>query len=143
MRLPAKIEYAYKAVLELAARYNGENPIQLNVICQSQEIPKKFLIQLLLRLKNANIVDSSRGMAGGYYLTRSPSQISLADIFGAIDDTLVGSPKRATYGRVSEPDRIILRIWDDISKETVKRLEGITFDKLILQIKSEQFTYQI
>jgi DNA-binding IscR family transcriptional regulator len=61
MKIPAKIEYAYKAVLELALRYNKENPVQINTICEAQVVPKKFLIHLLLRLKNANIVNSSRG----------------------------------------------------------------------------------
>ena len=86
MKLPAKSEYAFKAVIELAIRYNGENPIQLNVISDSQEIPKKFLIQILLRLKSAKIVNSSRGTAGGYFLAKPPSKVSLADVLMAVDD---------------------------------------------------------
>lgn len=143
MKLPAKVEYAYKAVLELALRYDGDSPIQISALCESQEIPKKFLVQLLLRLKNANIVNSSRGVAGGYYLTRPPSRISLADIFRAIDDSIIGSPKKARSAKVSEADRLISRILEDASKETIARLEGVTFDRLVSQIKKEQITYYI
>lgn len=143
MKLPAKIEYAYKAVLELSLRYDGDSPIQINTICEAQGIPKKFLVQLLLRLKNANIVNSSRGVAGGYYLTRPPSRISLADIFRAIDDTIIGSPKKAKSSKISDADRLISNILEDASRETVARLEGVTFDKLVSQLKKEQITYYI
>jgi len=143
MKLPAKIEYAYKAVLELALRYNGDRPIQINTLCEAQGIPKKFLVQLLLRLKNANIVNSSRGVSGGYYLTRPPSRISLADIFRAIDDTIIGSPKQTRGAKISEADRLISHVLEDASRETVARLEGVTFDKLVSQLKKEQITYYI
>jgi Rrf2 family protein len=143
MKLPAKIEYAYKAVLELALRYSGDNPVQINTISRSQAIPQKFLVQLLLRLKNANIVNSSRGAAGGYYLTRPPSRISLADIFRAIDDTIINSPKKTGQVKISEADKLISHILEDVSRETVARLEGVTFDKLASQLKKEQLTYYI
>lgn len=143
MKLPAKIDYAYKAIIELAIRYKGNSPVQLSVISESQKISKKFLIQLLLRLKSANIVDSSRGIAGGYYLTRPPSQISLADVVRAIDDTIIEAPKELKGPKASESDRIISRIWGDIAADTIKRLEKTTFDKLIAMINSQQFAYQI
>ncbi len=143
MKLPAKIEYAYKAVLELAIRYNADKPIQINTLCEAQGVPKKFLVQLLLHLKSANIVNSSRGVAGGYYLTRPPSRISLADIFRAIDDTIIGSPKKARAAKISDADRLISHILEDASRETIARLEGVTFDKLVSQLKKEQITYYI
>jgi Rrf2 family protein len=143
MKLPAKVEYAYKAVLELALRYNGDRPVQINTICESQGVPKKFLIQLLLRLKNANIVNSSRGASGGYYLTRPPSRISLADVFRAIDESIVGTPKKTKSSRVSDAGDLLLSIWENIGKEVAVRLEGATFDKLISQISKQQLTYQI
>ncbi len=143
MNLPAKIEYAYKGVLELAIRYNRDTPVQINTICESQKIPKKFLIQLLLRLKSSNIVNSSRGVSGGYYLNKPPSQISLADVFRAIDDTIIDTPIKMKFAKSSDSDRLILRIWGDIGKEAVRRLENVTFDKLVSQIKNEQLTYQI
>lgn len=143
MKIPAKIEYAYKAVLELALRYNKDNPVQINTICEAQGVPKKFLIHLLLRLKNANIVNSSRGAAGGYYLSRPPSQISLADVFMAVDDTIISSQKKTQSGRGADSDQQIWRIWSDINKDIESRLEEVTFDKLIFGIKNTQLTYYI
>lgn len=143
MKLPAKIDYAYKAVLELAIRYKGDVPVQLSTISESQRVPNKFLIQLLLRLKSANIVGSSRGIAGGYYLTRPPSQISLADVIRAIDDSIIEAPRQAKGLKASDAERLISQIWGDIAKDTIRRLEDTTFDKLASKIEKRQFTYQI
>jgi Rrf2 family protein len=143
MKLPAKIEYAYKAVFELSLRYGKDNPVQLNTISEAQGIPKKFLIQLLLRLKSANIVDSSRGISGGYNLVRPPSRISLADVFRAIDDSLLLDIRKAKGPKGSEAGKLILSIWQDIGKQITGRLESITFDQLIAKAKNEQLTYYI
>lgn len=143
MKIPAKIEYAYKAVLELAIRYRGNVPVQIHTISKAQGIPEKFLIHLLLSLKNANIVNSSRGVAGGYYLTRPPSRISLADLFKAIDDAIIGVPDKPKPGKGSEADRVIFDVWEKISRSAEKQLEEVTFDRLIAKIKNEQLTYYI
>jgi Rrf2 family protein len=143
MRLPAKIDYAYRAVLELSLRYNQGVPVRVNIISEAQGIPGKFLVQLLLKLKNANIVDSSRGISGGYRLTRPPSQISLADVTRAIDDSIIEVPKVTRPVKVSDAGKAITRIWSDIAKDTARRLEDATFDKLMAQINNQQIAYQI
>lgn len=143
MKLPAKIEYAYKAILELALRYDKNGPVQLSTMSESQGIPKKFLIQLLLRLKNANVVDSSRGVSGGYYLTRPPSQISLADVVRAVDESMIEAPKEFRGLKGSQSERLLSRIWSDITRNVAKRLEELTFDKFVSQLNKEQLTYQI
>lgn len=143
MKIPAQVEYAYKAILELSLRYGKNGPVQLSTISEAQGIPKKFLIQLLLRLKNANIVNSARGIAGGYYLARPPSQISLADVIRAIDEAIIEPPREARRAKSSDADKLLGHIWADATKETARRLEERTFDKLAAQIGAEQFTYQI
>ena len=143
MKIPAKIEYAYKAILELAIRYKGDLPVQIHVISKAQNIPEKFLTHLLLQLKSANIVNSSRGVAGGYYLTRPPSRISLADLFKAIDDTIIGLPGKVRSTKGSQADKAIFNIWENISKSAEKQLEEVTFDKLITKIENEQLIYYI
>ncbi|MDD5247222.1 MAG: Rrf2 family transcriptional regulator [Candidatus Omnitrophica bacterium] len=143
MKISAKIEYAYKAVLELSLRYNNDVPVQISSISEAQGIPKKFLVQLLLRLKNANLVNSTRGIAGGYYLARAPAQITLADLFRAIDEEIVSLPKEKRSPQGSEAARLFFEIWRGISKEVVNRLEQINFEQLIYRLKNEQLTYQI
>ena len=137
MRLPAKVEYAAKAVMELALHYNQGLPIHLSNISRHQKIPKQFLVQLMIRLKSAGLVISSRGVCGGYSLSRPPFQISLADVFKAVDDNiLINNKSKAT-------ETFISRIWDDINSNIIKRLEETTFDALLSELKKEDLTYCI
>lgn len=143
MKLSAKIEYAYKAVLELALQYRPDTPVQAGVVARAHKIPPKFLIQILLRLKNAHIVNSSRGIAGGYYLARPPSQISLAAVVSAVDETVVDARGGKPRGRMSEADRLLAGIWDQLNAGIKSRLEEITFEYLIAQTRKEKLVYQI
>lgn len=86
MRVSAKADYAIRAVTELAAAPAG--PVKGERISQAQEIPLKFLENILGDLRNAGIVMSRRGAEGGYWLARSADEISLADVIRAVDGPL-------------------------------------------------------
>ena len=85
MLFSAKAEYACVAMLELAARYADPRPLRLADIADKHGISDRFLVQILLDLKRAGLVDSTRGAAGGYALARPPEEISLADILRVVD----------------------------------------------------------
>ena len=143
MKLPAKVIYACKAVTELSLQYNKNGPTPIQIISESQEIPKKFLVHLLIRLKNAGIVNSSRGVSGGYSLARNPVHVSVADVVKAIDDTIitVNNSKRSSEGRYV--DKIFGRIWRDINGDILSKLEKISFDTIATELKDEEVTYYI
>src|SRR5580692_881061 len=81
----AKAEYACIAMLELAVRRSEPNPVRLKAIADMHGIPKRFLVQILLQLKAAGLVASTRGASGGYHLGRDPQNITLADIIAVVD----------------------------------------------------------
>jgi Rrf2 family protein len=87
MRVSAKADYALRAVLELAAA-QGEGPVKGERISQSQDIPLKFLENILLELRHDGLVSSQRGAEGGYWLARPPEEITLADVIRAVDGPL-------------------------------------------------------
>ena len=90
MPVSAKAEYACIAMLELAVRHGGpagDRPARLADIADAHRIPQRFLVQILLQLKGAGLVASTRGAAGGYQLARPPAEISLADVLGVVDRT--------------------------------------------------------
>lgn len=87
MLFSAKAEYACVAMLELAARHNDPKPARLTDIADKHGIPPRFLVQILLDLKRAGLVASTRGAAGGYALARLPDDISLHDILSVVDPT--------------------------------------------------------
>jgi Rrf2 family transcriptional regulator, cysteine metabolism repressor len=71
--------YALRAVLELA-KHSGEGPTKIASIAHAQGIPVRFLEVILNRLKRSGLIDARRGVYGGYFLTRPPAQITVADI---------------------------------------------------------------
>jgi Rrf2 family protein len=86
MRLSAKADYALRASLELAAA--GDGHVKAEALARAQSIPLRFLEQILLDLKHAGLVASQRGAEGGYWLAKSPAEISLADVIRAVEGPL-------------------------------------------------------
>lgn len=86
MRIPAKVDYAIRAMAELAAA--GGGPVKAEQLADAQEIPLKFLRGILTDLRRSRIVRSHRGPDGGFMLARPAAEISLADIFRAVDGPL-------------------------------------------------------
>src|SRR3989337_2589583 len=85
MNLSAKTEYACLAMLELAKEYDSGEPVQLRRIAAEHGIPARVLVQILLQVKGAARVASTRGAAGGYRLARSPQEITLADVIEVLE----------------------------------------------------------
>ncbi|MGA9370836.1 MAG: Rrf2 family transcriptional regulator [Solirubrobacterales bacterium] len=86
MRISAKVDYAMRASLELAAA--GGDPIKGEAIADAQGIPLKFLENILGELKHTGIVASRRGAQGGYWLAKDAGEVSLADIVRAVEGPL-------------------------------------------------------
>ena len=85
MKLSAKTEYACLAMLQLATEYDSGEPVQIRRIADEHGIPSRFLVQILLQLKGASLVASTRGAAGGYRLARPPREITLADVIDVME----------------------------------------------------------
>jgi Rrf2 family protein len=88
MRLSARVDYALRAVCELASAEDAARPVTSERLATAQRIPPKFLESILLQLRRGGIVHAQRGPDGGYWLTRSAADISLADVIRAIDGPL-------------------------------------------------------
>jgi Rrf2 family protein len=92
MRLSARVDYALRAVAELAAATTGpdavDRPVTAERLAQAQEIPPKFLESILLQLRRGGVVTAQRGPEGGYRLARPADEISLAEIIRVIDGPL-------------------------------------------------------
>ena len=123
MQLSAKAEYACLAMLELAARFGDPRPVRLLDIADKHRIPQRFLVQILLQLKGAGLVHSTRGASGGYQLARPPEEISLADILGIVEriDPPLLSPDAST------PVIALHGVWQRIHQA---RLDLLTSTKL-------------
>jgi Rrf2 family protein len=105
MNLTTKGEYASRAVLDLALRYE-QGPAKIEEIARRQHIPKKYLEQVLLALKSAGLVYSVRGRDGGYQLARPPEEITLGEIIRATDGPLapISCVSQTAYRPCTCPD---------------------------------------
>jgi len=128
MHLSAKTEYACIAVLELATRYGGGKPVRIREIADPNGIPSRFLVQILLQLKSAGIVGSTRGAAGGYQLMKDPSEISLAEVMVASEGQIADPVSSA--GQQTAATRSLFAAWNELAATERKLLESITFADL-------------
>lgn len=87
-----KMKYALKALVHMAKHQQQGTYIKANDIARTENIPKKFLEQILLDLKRGRIINSRQGAAGGYYFLRRPAEITLADIHRIIDGPIALVP---------------------------------------------------
>jgi Rrf2 family protein len=85
MRITSKAEYACLAVAELAASGSSGPPKRVQDIAEAQHIPRRYLMQILLHLKAAGLVQSVRGSDGGYQLARPAGQITVGEVIIAIE----------------------------------------------------------
>lgn len=90
-QLSKRTQYSLRALYALA-RNHGRGPTLIATLAHEEAIPKKFLEQILLALKNAGLVDSKKGKGGGYTLARPPAQITLASVIRMIEGPLAPLP---------------------------------------------------
>src|SRR5688572_19614515 len=104
--LTSKAKYALRAMIDLAAHTGAgpRRPFFIGDIAQRQDIPRRFLENILLELRKHGLVVSHRGKAGGYALAKAPDLITFADIIRAIDGPLALTPctSRTAYQRCED-----------------------------------------
>jgi len=86
-----KCKYAYKALTELAKNYK-KGTLQTVQIAEAQNIPKKFLEQILIELKKGGYANSKQGAGGGYYIMKDPAKITLAEIYRMFEGAIAMLP---------------------------------------------------
>ncbi len=129
MELSNKSEYALLALLELASCYNSGESLQIRQIAALQDIPNRYLEQLLATLRRGGLIKSIRGAKGGYVLARDPRKITILDAFNCIEgaDTVV-PPEDATT-RTVESD-VIYEVWQEGRQAANAVLQNYTLQDL-------------
>ncbi|MGL6279229.1 MAG: RrF2 family transcriptional regulator [Gaiella sp.] len=129
MRVSAKVDYALRAMLELAA---ADGLVKGERLATSQAIPRKFLENILVELRHAELVSSHRGVEGGYTLGRPAAEITVADVIRAVEGPI------ATVRGV-RPDELsfvgpaasLKPLWIDLRTSMRDVLEGTTLADLV------------
>jgi len=130
MRVSAKADYALRAVIELAV-IGGESPVKGERIAQAQEIPLKFLENILGDLRHAGIVRSQRGVEGGYWLARPAEEITVAEVVRAVEGPIANvrgvGPEQVEYAGSAERLR---EVWIAVRANLRAVLEEVTIADL-------------
>ncbi|NVI87291.1 Rrf2 family transcriptional regulator [Actinomadura sp. BRA 177] len=125
MRLSARVDYALRASAELAVA--GSHPVTAVQLAEAQQIPPKFLENILGQLRRSGLVRSQRGPEGGYWLARPAERISLADIIRAIDGPLLGvRGERPEHVGYEGPARSLQEVWIALRASERSILEQVT-----------------
>jgi Rrf2 family protein len=129
MRVSAKVDYAVRAAVELAAA--GEGPVKGEQVAHAQDIPLKFLENILGELRHAGLVRSQRGTEGGYWLGRPSDEITVADVIRAVEGPLASvrgeRPESLRYPGSAEP---LGKLWIAVRANLREVLEKVTLADL-------------
>jgi len=142
MLFSAKAEYACVAMLELAAHYADPRPVQLGLIAEKHGISDRFLVQILLDLKRAGLVESVRGAAGGYTLSRRPEEISLYDVLRVVDPPPPPRPTSRRNKTGPQPTayvRAVRSVWDRVLAAQHAVLRDTTLADIVAQSEGLQY----
>lgn len=134
-KLSLKLSYGILAAFDLAIHAN-EHPVQAKAIAQRQNIPHRFIEQILVALKHAGVVQSHRGSQGGYMLVRDPSEVSVAEIIRALSGPL--SPPLSLNGSTNghakpsvQQHTLLLDIWNRVQRAEEEVLTSMTLESLV------------
>jgi Rrf2 family protein len=129
MHISAKSDYAVRAAIELAGA--GRGPIKCVAIAKAQSIPVQFLNGILADLRNNQIVESQRGVDGGYWLSRDPATISVAEVIRAVDGPLLlVRGKRASDVVYNDAAATLQPVWVSVRARLREILESVSIADL-------------
>ena len=134
MRVSAKVDYALRAMLELAA---AGDLVKGERLATAQGIPQKFLESILIDLRHAELVASRRGVEGGYALARSADGISVADVIRAVEGPIAtvrgARPEDVEYVRAAAG---LQPLWLDLRSAMRDVLEQTTLADVVARASS-------
>ena len=139
VKLSVKSDYAARAVLELAHAHAGGSPRKVDELAANQGIPSNYLVQILIELKNRELVRSHRGKEGGYSLAKPAEEISLGEVL------------RAIHGRVLDPPALndpkcppeLRRAWGKLKEQAEAAADAINFKMLMDEREENGAMYYI
>jgi len=133
VRISAKGEYAAKAVLHLSLRY--PNVVTIQEVAAQHRIPAKYLEHILLSLKKAGVLESRRGVKGGYRLAKEPAQVTMGEVLRVVDGKFSESScievnLKNGYACPESDSCGLKQVWQDVQNAVDKILFETTFEDL-------------
>lgn len=140
MRLSTKTRYGVRAIFDIA--YHGQDSTQASAqardIARREDIPLRYLEQIFQDLKRAGLVDSKRGPRGGYYLKRSPEEISLAEVVRALQGPIEEmflveevEPTSTRLAQVPSSRQVTAGLWKELAEHVLAWFSTVSVADLV------------
>lgn len=131
MKLSTRGRYSTRLMLELGLRF-GQGPVLLKDISKKQDISLKYLGQLIIPLKIAGLIKSTRGSHGGYFLARPPEDVKLSEILRAVEGALAFTECVESPDICYRSGKCVARdIWEEASQQFNNMLNSITLADML------------
>ncbi|MDD5496393.1 MAG: Rrf2 family transcriptional regulator [Candidatus Omnitrophica bacterium] len=143
MKVTYKGDYALKAILALSLIYKeGEDSVlSIQQIANNGDMPTKFLEQILLILRRGGFVKSKRGLKGGFFLARSPDEITVGEVIRFIEGPIepISCIERENYNGCKDMANCIFRsVWKEVAKAISMVVDTLTFEELVVRYKEKR-----
>ena len=137
VELSCKSEYAILALLELAAHYNEGEPLQIRSIACQQNIPDRYLEQLLATLRRGGVIRSQRGAKGGYLLAREPWKITLLEILNCLEGADMDRSENNSSTKTLE-SAVVFEVWQEAREIANSVLQKYTLQDLTERLNARR-----
>lgn len=144
MKLSTKGRYGVIAMYDLAVHAGDKGPISIKNVAERQEISEHYLEQLMGQLRKAGLVKSTRGAQGGYFLARSPKDVTVGDIIRVMEgpiapvDCLLSTQKNDPHYCKKCEKCVAKGVWEKVAASISDVLDGITLEDLCRSEINEQ-----
>jgi Rrf2 family protein len=126
MKISQKLEYACRALVQLAKSYDGKTLTRLDELAQREAVSANFLVQILNDLRRSGLIDSRRGANGGYILSRTADHITLRQIVDSVEPSQLQNTALAD----GESGTAVRRAWEGVSTKLAVDLDAVTLESL-------------
>jgi Rrf2 family protein len=135
MKVSSRVHYGLRAMTELARSYSDGHPLAISEIARNEDLPLAYLEQLVGELRRAGLVDGTRGVRGGYRLSRAPKDITVGDVYRVLEGEV--APVECTAedylpGTCAREAMCLSRnIWERVQLAILQVLDSTTLDDLL------------
>lgn len=141
MKLSTKGRYAVTAMMDLAI-HDVEGPVTLSDISKCQGISLSYLEQLFAKLRKQGLVEGVRGPGGGYRLGKPASQISVANIIMAVDESIDATGCGGKEDCHDGQRCLTHKLWEELSVRLYEFLDGITLSDFVNRPEVREISYR-
>ena len=137
MKITAKARYALRILMDIALNEKRERPRTIKEIADEQGIGEKFISRIVVTLREAGMISSSRGREGGFRLAKAPCDISLLAIIEAVQGEIALVDCVASRTICTRSEACVTRtVWSDVNLLIRSTLQTVSLEQILLRMKS-------